>query len=786
MEPLTLKPNRTVAVTLRRIIGITVSLIFATAFLAIGAFVPEDARWLGLILLGIGVVLVLNVPWIIYSTKVRYEKTNYRFEKTRIVTTIGGPFSDSSTELEIRNVTHVKLVLPWIEHKLFRTGAVHVESAGTGGIEAHLLYLDKPEEVYSNVQDLMKQNGFSLSSEKNLMETRASSTGAIIDVLSGIFTAIIALFWVGGVVLIPAIIASLWLLLLMIPVFGIIAIGFYAYYRNATSKTYTITEDGVYYDEGFLTKRRAVIPVENLSNSQIREPLFKRIFGVSDVIVSCQGSGSQIKFCNLADAKRFDTSISTLIDTDRTPVASEEKPDHRGEVRAAARKRAERRTRAATVETTNYKPSMRPALIGTALVGGLAIVLSLLAFALTAALGALATLSLFIGAVILIVVVGAFGLVANAIMIAVTTYTIEPNRVKSNVDFFNRDEQSFSDDRITRITLRRSIMDRIAQTVSVDYWSIGSGARITFRSVDESSGIIRMLEEKYGLREPTEHLIRSEPRVGTILRAYTYGLVISAFALVIAAVVNLFVPYVLTVTTGIVVLIFFAIILSERLAYRDAYFAIDEKMLYETHGWFTRTQSFVNVEDIKGVTTTQYPFGTEGSIAFNVAGEGIIKTDKGEHVIPNTVNAPYIPSAFDTSHELSVKLDEFAPPSDAHRTVHLSSSRIAVPIMLIGIILPLLPIVLIAAGIAAIRASRTTFLIEEHRIVREVRFIYPTRKVIFYDRIDHLNTSQGFFDKAFKTGIVQVTTTGSSRIEMNVGPTRDHLAVHEALDKAYR
>ncbi|MFT4307799.1 MAG: PH domain-containing protein [Candidatus Woesearchaeota archaeon] len=785
MEPLTLKPNRTVLVTFQRIIGITISLLFAIALITIG-LVLEGAQWVSLITIGVGTLLLLNVPWIIYSTKIRYEKTNYRFEKTRIVTTTGGPFSDSSTELEIRNVTHVKLVLPWIENKLFGTGAVHVESAGTAGVEAHLLYLDEPERIYTIVQDLMKRNGFSLSSEKNLMETRASPTGAIIDVISASIGTLFVLLYFGGASIIPLLMISPVLLIIPAIVLIISAIGLYAYYLNSVSKTYTITEDGVYYDEGFLTKRRAVIPVENLSNSQIREPLLKRIFGVSDVIVSCQGSGSQIKFCNLTDAKRFDTSISTLIDTDRTPVASEEKPDHRGEVRAAARKRAERRTRAATVKTTNYKPSMRPAFVSFGISAGLAFVLLVFASVIAAALGALSAFPLLIGIVVLTLIVGAVGLIGNAIMIAVTTYTIEPNRVKSNVDFFNRDEQSFSDDRITRITLRRSIIDRIAKTVSVDYWSIGSGARITFRSVDEASGIIRMLEEKYGLREPTEHLIRSEPRIGTILKAYTYSLITSAFVLAIAAVVNLFVPYVLTVTTGIVVLIFFAIILSERLTYRNAYFTIDENTLYETHGWFTRTQSFVNVEDIKGVTTTQYPFGTEGSIAFNVAGEGIIKTDKGEHVIPNTVNAPYIPSAFDTSHELSVKLDEFAPPSDAQRTVHLSSSRIAVPIMLIGIILPLLPIVLIAAVIAAIRASRTTFLIEEHRIVREVRFIYPTRKVIFYDRIDHLNTSQRFFDKIFKTGIVQVTTTGSSKIEMDVGPTRDHLTVHEALDKAYR
>ena len=786
MEPLTLKPNRSVAVTLRRIIGITVSLIFATVFLAIGMLVPDDAGWLGPVFLGVGAALVLNVPWIIYSTKVRYEKTKYRFDKTRIVTATGGPFSDSSTELEIRNVTHVKLVLPWIEHKLFGTGAVHVQSAGTAGVEAHLLYLDEPERVYTIVQELMKQNGFSLSSEKNLMETRASPTGAIIDVITASIGTLFVLLYFGGASIIPLLMISPVLLIIPAIVLIISAIGLYAYYLNSVSKIYTITEDGVYYDEGFLTKRRAVIPVENLSNSQIQEPLFKRIFGVSDVIVSCQGSGSQIKFCNLSDAKRFDTSISTLIDTDRTPITNEEKPDHRGEVRAAARKRAERRTRTATVETTNYKPSMRPAFVSFGMSGGLAFVLLIIASVIAAALGRLGAIPVFIGVLVLTLIVGVVGLIGNAIMNAVTTYTIEPNRVKSNVDFFNRDEQSFSDDRLTRITLRRSVMDRIAKTVNVDYWSIGSGARITFRSIDETSGIIRMLEEKYGLREPTEHLIRSEPQVGTILREYTYGVIVAAFVLAVGAFVNLFVPYALAIAAVIVALTAFVIILSEKLTYGNAYFSIDEKTLYETHGWLTRTASFVNVEDIKGVTITQYPFGTEGSIAFNVAGEGIIKTDKGEHVIPNTITAPYLPSAFETARELSVKLDEFAPPSEPRHTASISAPRVAVPVLLVGVILPLLPLVIIIAAITAMRASRTRFLIEDHRIVRDVRFIYPTRKVIFYDRIDHLNTSQGFFDKVFKTGIVQVTTTGSSRIEMNVGPTKDHLTVHEALDKAYR
>jgi membrane protein YdbS with pleckstrin-like domain len=785
METLALKPNRTVAVTLQRAISTVISLFFGLGLIISSMFIPDEALFLRWIMLGIGTLILVNIPWVLYSTKVRYEKTGYTLEAARIVTTTGGPFSDSTTELEIRNVTHVKLVLPWIENKLFGTGAVHVESAGTGGVEAHLIYLDEPERVYGIVQKLMKQNGFALTSTKNLMETRASRLGALIDVLTGTITALFALLWVGGATLIPLYMVSPWLLLLSLPVLALVAFGFYVYYRNSVSKTYTITEDAITYDEGFLTKRKSIIPVENLSNSHINEPLLKRIFGVSDVLVSCQGSGSEIAFRNLSDAKSFDESISTLIDSERT-TPDQTIDEHRGEVRAAARKRTERKRRTGAIHTTTYKPSIRPAFIGAIFIGGLAIVLTILASVLASPLGSFASISLFVGFTMLVIVIATVGLIVQAISIAITTYTIEQNRVKSAVDLFNRDEHSFSDDRLTRITLRRTVFDRIAKTVSVDFWSIGSGACITFRSIDEKSGIVGSLEQKYGLREPRDHLIRSEPRISTIIRANMYGVIAAVLILTTGGLVSLFWMPAIGIAAGIITIPALFIIVSNKLSFRNAYFAIDEKNLYETHGWFMLTQSFVNVEDIKGVTTTQYPFGSEGSITFNVAGEGVIKTDKGEHIIPNVITIPYLPAVFERSDAICSAVDEFAPPSEPIYTATLWVPRIVTPIMLIGIIIPLLPLAVMIALISALRSSRTRFFIEQHRIVREVQFFYPTRKVIFYDRIDHLNTSQGFFDKLFRTGVVQVTTTGSSRIEMHVGPTKDNLKVHEELDQAYR
>jgi uncharacterized membrane protein YdbT with pleckstrin-like domain len=611
MEPLTLKPNRTVAVTLERIISISISLVFGAGLILAGGSIPEEALFLGWVMIAVGALILLSIPWILWSTKVRYEKTSYRIERTRIVTTSGGPFSDSGTELELRNVTHVKLVLPWIENKLFGTGAVHVESAGTGGVEAHLIHLDDAERVYTAVQTLMRENGFRLTSTKELMNTRASSTGAVIDVLTGIATAFFALIWVAGVVIIPAIIASAWLLLLMLPVLGGVAFGFYAYYRNSVSKTYTITEDAIIYDEGFLTRRKAIIPVENLSNSHINEPLLKRIFGVSDVLVSCQGSSSEIAFRNLPDAKRFDASIGTLIDSERTTDTPEPNTDeHRGEVRAAARKRSERKRRTGTVGTTTYKPSIRPALVGSACIAGLAIVLAIASFVLVAALGSYAAVPLLIASLVLPIIVAIGFLILQFITVAITTYTIEPNRVKSEVSFLNRVEHAFNDDRMTRITIRRTFFDRLVKTVSIEFWSIGSGDRITFGSVDEASGVIDALEHKYGLHEPDEGRMRSEPHTGTVLRAYSYGVIAGLIVLTIGAVVSVFWAPAL-IAAPIVVLITGISVLFARLSYRDAYFAIDERTLYETHGWFTRTQSFVNVEDIKGVTTTQYPFGRE-------------------------------------------------------------------------------------------------------------------------------------------------------------------------------
>ena len=75
-------------------------------------------------------------------------------------------------ELLIKNITHINLSLPFVEHKLFQTGTVNVQAAGGSDVEVHFDSIDNPREMFELVEERMRHNGFALSSENRARHDR--------------------------------------------------------------------------------------------------------------------------------------------------------------------------------------------------------------------------------------------------------------------------------------------------------------------------------------------------------------------------------------------------------------------------------------------------------------------------------------------------------------------------------------------------------------------------------------------------------------------------------------
>ena len=116
------------------------------------------------------IIYILLRLFHIYSINIQYSKIRYIFLSDKIIVKSGNVFSDNEIELVIKNITHVNLQLPYLENRLYNTGNIIVESAGTNLPEVFLLSIDNPEKICAYVETIMKSNGFKLSKSQLIQQ----------------------------------------------------------------------------------------------------------------------------------------------------------------------------------------------------------------------------------------------------------------------------------------------------------------------------------------------------------------------------------------------------------------------------------------------------------------------------------------------------------------------------------------------------------------------------------------------------------------------------------------
>ena len=84
-----------------------------------------------------------------------YKKEKYSIQETKIIRHYGDWFSDNVIEITYKKIVEIKLTLPFIQNKLFKTGNISIQTAGGGYIS--IVNIDNPEEVYNEILLKMKQ-----------------------------------------------------------------------------------------------------------------------------------------------------------------------------------------------------------------------------------------------------------------------------------------------------------------------------------------------------------------------------------------------------------------------------------------------------------------------------------------------------------------------------------------------------------------------------------------------------------------------------------------------------
>ncbi len=804
MESFELKPNKTAFINYHFVLG-TFGLIIALGILS---FLSSIFLPINLIYFFAAFVLLEALSY--YSLIVRYKKEKYVFHTEKIFAKGGGIFHDRETELVVKNITHVTMIRPWIENKLFNTGHVIIELAGSARAEAVMLSIDNPEQVYKALEHTMQSNGFRLLKQELVEKERPSIIGVFFETIGPLFAGILFLLftgiWMLAVIMAQASpIAFIGLLIVVVLwIYGNTIIRF----LDLMKRVYYIYNDTIVYTEGFLTKVDSFVPLENLADSEITQTLVDKIFGLYDVKISCQGVGYELLFKNIVNGPLMEKNIDTLINQSSALGGTKTEKVVSEEVKATKIVAgASKKLLAETAFTANYTMDM----IRTIAPGAM-----------------IPIILIFIGIVLTLVGFGAFGIplagfgalsflgiVGLLIKAAATKYSINPKGMTEKFDFLNSRNIEFSNDKITGIVFKRDFIDEWFNTFSTTFWSIGATHNVNFANVKEMPEMREKILAKFvSLKEMIKADLPLTFALTSIILGAIIGLAISSLGgtMGVLAVLGL---YAVVSVPGI-------ILLAVLVIYFKAYYKTSKIHFFKDYvhfetGIFYKFHFYALYDNIKDITTIRYPASSLGSIIFNVAGESMVTNQKGQKVrlVPHHFRMNYIPKVKDMDElidlvlykrpsaeevaNIAANIEQFKAKNLVLQKPLLANSLLVTGIILlvltaIAIIMLLtvpifIPLVLVAdvlvLGWVILSIKAMSFSIQPYRVVAKSGIFYKMQTSIVFTKIDHLKKFQGITHKIFGNGTVIVHTTGSRMPEIIIRDIPKYNEFYSSLESYY-
>ena len=776
------------------------------AYLLLGLFgVFALWAWLNLSFPTLLIIFVTLQVLGIYSISVSYKKQKFIIKSDKIIEKSGGIFSDSEKELNIRNITHLQLTLGYIEQKLFQTGSVTIESAGSNFSEIGMSSMSNAVDIYEKMQELMVENGFQIQRKEVLTEDKPDKTAVLVQL------AINSLFWIGGFVFSLVALGPLSIFVLMIA-----AVALVFNYYSLIKKEYKLYQGSINYSENFLTKVRAVVPIENLSDTGLNQNIFSRALGVYDLTLSCQGSGQEIKFKNIKKGEEFDTQVDKLIRTGEATSLETQKRRKTTKQKGEENKKSDIKTGLNSV-ADKFKDIRKD---GTR---ALAVPAFLILFGLTmAAISAIWFISggidpsRHVGFVIYPFIFGVtilFSGVSSAVRSAVNLYamkySVKEHSIREEYKFLSKDMNEFSDDKITGVYFKENLIDRLFNTYSIHFWSLGSGSDIEFAGIKKDSDLDNLIRKKFDYNKPSQHKTKPDFNFVNMLKQKTLSLVVWAFIFSAFTLVSLMADALTgfpmwwispVAIISLAVVWYFAAYAYGLWYYDRVELDFCSNYLHLKQGLITKYQYFAHYDDVRGIVTTKYPLTEHGRIKFKVSGEQVTQTDKGKRINTNDFSVDYIPNIpvkdelVDLILEKKIsedEIDQVEQNIEDYREEKLLTTKpsvanpATVAIIFSIILFPLLPFLPFYLGYVVWSAKKKTFIIEPYRLVKKWGILYKKQQSIVFRKIDHINKEQGMFNKLFNNGTVTINTVESSTTEMTLGNMPDYEEFYEKLKKLY-
>ena len=767
----------------------------------VGNGIPE-ARSFGILANYLWIILSIAALFIYVSLSVKYRKEKYFFYNDKLIHKGGSIFSDFERELSVKNITHVTMMLPFIENKLFGTGYIRIESAGALTSEIFLRAVANTKELYENVIKIMKKNGFKLNREKLIEQERPHPLAVLFEVF-GVFVGIISfIVWCTFVVINKSefdlgklvaehgslLFGGLSLILLGVSTFCLFR------FLDLKKRIYDLYEDTIAYTEGFLNKNYSFIPIENLADSAIIQSIPSRIFGLYDVKISCQGSGQEILFKNMKNGETLSKNIDDLISKTKITIKEEVKeiiPSVSDDVPAA------KPTMYKVDPDREYKDEFRMEKLRTWMP---TIILSPL--------------------LIVIFPAGIAVAIANMIAVACNTFRVKADTIEHTYKFLSKKTKEFSLDKITGIVVKENFIDKWFKTCSILFWSIGSGENITFSNIKKTEQLREKILAKKGIcKQNVLYTLNSSYDIASMIKGNLYAYLLCALFI---SPCFIFLP-----ALGFSLLSILVICCIISYVYRIFYYKRSKILFYENYIHFTRglffiDDYFVYYDDIKDISTTRFPLSNRGNVSFNVAGETVVKSNNGACITSNSFTIRFVDdiSALDepidtifhqgpsvekineikkNMKDTSSKPEYSTKPCLANYLLFVLPGVIIVDAVTVmaatlatntgpsaGLIGILFLFSTVTIGAVTITIKAISYNIQSYRVYERSGVVFKRQLSITFNKMDFINFTQGPINKIFGNGNITINTIGSSAPELTIRNIRDFKKFYEIVKGRYK
>ena len=741
-----------------------------------------------------GILLLLTILSY-YFRFVTYKKSFFTLTDRNIIYKTGTILTDNTVEINLDKITLVKSRLGFIQNKLFKTGWLLVKTAGSNNSKVHFFHINDTMKTYEELQSRMKKNGFHLQKDQLVQTAKPHALGVFWELWAKILsTGLIVLYFIWWAF---DSLSELWefsfishFVNVAIVLYVLVAVlTFTLSYLDLKRRKYEVFSDSIFYSEWFLTKNYAFIPMENISDTQNTQSFLSKVLWIHDVEISSGWANNKVVFKNMLWGEKMMESIKYLKDKTIMWTKDEIVWEVKKQSLINFKDKIEEPLDFDRDFTGEYKMNIARSMAGIMF---MVLVLSPLLF--------IAWEALFI---IFIVIIPA--IIKSAIAIIATKFQVTGSSVEYKYDFLTHKQNSFSVEKITKVTIIETLIDKLFKTCTIKFYSIGSGSAIVFKNIKKTDDLYEKLLAKVWIYTSDEH--KSLPTKFNIIeyiKAHIFSSIFVAVLVIFLGILSIY-HIIFTWLAVLILVLFFWFIGYKKLFYSQKFYQNKLfKQFIQLNTWILiQSSEFALYRHIKSTHSMKNVATQVGKISLNVAGEQIQDTKSRKKielsqifssnsiVLDYVVNAQSVVDAFDTIF-LAEKVDStelLSSKQDIKNTIVVTLPLAIIWFLFLGfstnhiIVLSIFVIfsLIFACIIWYIKTIKYSF--QNHRILFSSWIFYKKILSIPYIRFNFIENDTGFVNKICKNGNVWIFTIWSGKKELNIKNISNYSQVYDLMNK---